>query len=141
MTKQDIIDYVLKTPSNTNPAVLDTMLNELSGDSSEGSSDFTTAEVTIINTTENYVQFGSFAIIDSEDYFNVGDVFLDSNSSERYQFVTYKGSTPYYYHVYLFGASEATGTGDISIEEVSDPETGDVSWEVHITGDCTITLS
>lgn len=141
MTKQDIIDYVLKTPSNTNPAVLDTMLNELSDDSSEGSSDFTTAEVTIINTTENYVQFGSFAIIDSEDYFNVGDVFLDSNSSERYQFVMYKGSTPYYYHVYLFGASEATGTGDISIEEVSDPETGDVSWEVHITGDCTITIS
>lgn len=32
MTKNDIITYVMKTPHNTNKAVLDSMLNELSTD-------------------------------------------------------------------------------------------------------------
>jgi len=35
MEKQDIIDYVLRTPGNTNPAVLDGMLNSIDGGGSE----------------------------------------------------------------------------------------------------------
>lgn len=46
MNKQDIINYVLKTPSNTNPAVLSTMLDEIS---EGGSCDFSIAAVTITN--------------------------------------------------------------------------------------------
>lgn len=37
MTKQDIIDYVVKTPHNTNKAVLGSMLDQMSGGSSGGS--------------------------------------------------------------------------------------------------------
>lgn len=32
VTKQDIIDYVIKTPYNANPAVLNSLLDQLSGD-------------------------------------------------------------------------------------------------------------
>ena len=35
MEKQDIVDYVLRTPGNTNPAVLDGMLNSIDGGGSE----------------------------------------------------------------------------------------------------------
>lgn len=31
ITKQDVIDYVLKTPLNTNKAILTAMLDELAG--------------------------------------------------------------------------------------------------------------
>ena len=51
MDKNDIIEYVMYTPHNTNKAVLSSMLNQLTEDSGGGeSSDFSTATVTV-----NYV--------------------------------------------------------------------------------------
>ena len=48
MDKNDIIEYVMTTPHNTNRAVLNSMLNQLAeGDSGGGSSDFHTATVTV----------------------------------------------------------------------------------------------
>lgn len=41
MTKNDIIAYVMKTPHNTNKAVLNSMLNELSTDGGGGTTTFT----------------------------------------------------------------------------------------------------
>lgn len=45
MDKNEIIEYVMNTPHNTNRAVLNSMLNQLGGGS--GSSDFSTATVTV----------------------------------------------------------------------------------------------
>lgn len=47
MDKNDIIEYVMHTPHNTNRAVLSSMLNQLADGSGGGSSDFSTAEVTV----------------------------------------------------------------------------------------------
>lgn len=51
MEKQDIINYVLNTPENTNPVILNGMLSQLEagGGGGGGDSDITTAEVTIKN--------------------------------------------------------------------------------------------
>lgn len=45
MTKQDIIDYIMETPGNTNPAILSQMIDEVSGG---GSGDFSTCTGTFI---------------------------------------------------------------------------------------------
>lgn len=52
MTKQDIINYVTETPQNTNPAILNTMLNQLDsgGGGSSESSDLSYATVNVTYT-------------------------------------------------------------------------------------------
>ena len=54
MDKNDIIEYVMHTPHNTNRAVLSSMLNQLAEGGGGGSSDFSTAEVTVVNNTDSY---------------------------------------------------------------------------------------
>ena len=58
MDIQDVINYVNETPNNTNPAVLKGMVEAIvedseSGESGGGSSDFSIAHITFINTAQN----------------------------------------------------------------------------------------
>ena len=46
MTKENIIDYVMNSPQNTNKAVLRSMLNDIGGDS--GDSQFALVEANIV---------------------------------------------------------------------------------------------
>ena len=67
MTKQDIIDYIMETPGNTNPAILNQMIDEVGGG---GSGDFSTCTGTFIVdevTSRGGVSFGNLAIIDTEN--------------------------------------------------------------------------
>lgn len=58
MDIQDVINYINETPNNTNPAVLKGMVEAIvesseSGGGDGGSSDFSIAHVTFINTAQN----------------------------------------------------------------------------------------
>lgn len=57
MEKQDIINYVLKTPTNTNPAVLSGMLDSIEG-SGSGAIEMTTVFEDDISLTYTIGQFG-----------------------------------------------------------------------------------
>ena len=50
MTKEEIFDYVMESPENTNPAVLRSMLNELDGGFGGGVLNITDTEGTLDKT-------------------------------------------------------------------------------------------
>ena len=127
MNKQDIIDYVLKTPSNTNPAVLDTMLNELSGGS--GSSDFTTAELTLDISENNNSQI-VVPVVYSQSPSIIATIITNTGPSPAHDTII----VPLYK-----GRLVLTGTIDGIVSVSGDCEYQQGSF--LITGDCTITIS
>jgi hypothetical protein len=130
MDKNDIIDYVMHTPHNTNKAVLSSMLNQLTDGGGGGSSDFSTATVTIVNGDNAYVN-GAF--IGEDDYNQVEgemSMFYSPQASGANTLVLYKGQA--LLHVDAVVASVA---GDI--ERLG----GEDSFNYLVTGDCTITFS
>ena len=55
MTKKDLVDYIFDTPQNINPAILNQMLDEVSGGSSEGDYDWDEAyELPIYQEDDNF---------------------------------------------------------------------------------------
>ena len=124
MDKNDIIEYVMTTPHNTNRAVLSSMLNQLT-EGGGGSSDFSTATVTIVSSGAILSDFPTCASIMGRE-----GVILQSLGDQASVIVPlWKG------HLYFAPASEVT------IESVS----GDVAFiyntVLDIYGDCTITIS
>lgn len=87
MTKQEIIDYVMTTPSNPNKAVLSSMLDSLvDGEGGGGSSRLLLYEndaITVIDegahwgeTGENYLIYGNVKITDFEPpYYSINDTY------------------------------------------------------------------
>lgn len=132
MDKNDIIDYVMHTPHNTNKAVLNGMLNQLTEGDGGGSSDFSTAQVTLICNASSVS--ASIAIArDAELPFIPtpqadGGLGMESGDESTVTAILYKGVS----HCYFDGASSVVGTGDVEVVR-------DV--EANITGDCTITIS
>ena len=47
MTKEKIIDYIMETPQNTNPAILNQMLDEIAGEGGDGYLGLHTATVNV----------------------------------------------------------------------------------------------
>lgn len=120
MNKNDIIEYVMNTPHNTNPAILGNMLNQLT--EGGGSSDFSTAEVTIsadFNGTAHvaYIHDGEM----SEGIVGVGV------EPKTIEVILYKGLA------YFYSDSDPTYvvTGDITEDD----------GDVYISGNGTITMA
>lgn len=137
MEKQDIINYVLNTPENTNPAVLKGMLEQLESGGGGGESDFTTAEVTFV-LPEGTEEVDSFAFIQTVDEGEgepasvfVGIAPITTNAKRNVPL--YKGLTA----IMLSGFADSGYTiGSVS----GDAEYNNITGILMITGDCTITL-
>ena len=97
-----------------------------------GSSDFSTATVTLICNASAVSAFMAIAR-DAELPFiptpqSDGDLYMESGDELTVTAILYKGVS----HCYFDGASSVVGTGDVEVVR-------DV--EANITGDCTITIS
>ena len=135
MEKQDIINYVLTTPENTNPAILEGMLEQLIAQSGGGGgeSDLTTANVTIANDTSEeyqtvYLPFCQEAAGDVAPATTFPMLVVTNDASQDVKAVLYKGA--------CMGRPES--------ESVTVEVTGDITIEhgtFIITGDGTITLT
>ena len=123
MEKQDIINYVLTTPENTNPAILEGMLEQLiaqsGGGGGGGESDFSTANVTVKYDDEPASNTTIIApnYYDTEGYiFAMGNIEISSNSDTSAKIILYKGtaiiSTD---DIHKFDAEHSSG--DIEIDE------------------------
>ena len=133
MDKNDIINYVMHTPHNTNRAVLSSMLNQLTEGGGGGSSDFSTAEVTIVANNAS----GSCIVprcIEAGELAPEAPAMLDAivsfeNEEIVFNAVLYKGMA-----VADFASNRVTSV------------TGDAMWDeedssVYIMGNCTITVT
>ena len=93
MDKNDIIEYVMTTPHNTNRAVLSSMLNQLAEDGGGGSSDFSIATVAF-SCPENGSEWGAHVAIvdDLEDQAVVTNyVGIESGITTELKVPLYKG--------------------------------------------------
>ena len=103
------------------------------GSGGGGTSDLTTAAVTIIlteNTIENFISMGAITIGE-----NAGAIFPDTELVEAqvYNIVLYKGL----YELFTNTDTFVSVTGNATYE--IDEESGDV--KISVTGDCTITIN
>ena len=168
MDKNDIIEYVMHTPHNTNPSVLSSVLDSLTiSDNKEEielsatenkvytpdngkvykkvtvnvpapMSDFSTAEVTIVNQTGDNLDgvHMPYVLVANQEQGNP-DIIMPSFMGEgipsahtaTYSAILYKGSCYFDYNLYLEQPVSITG----SAEKLFD-------GAIIITGDCTITI-
>ena len=78
MDKQQIIDYIMHTPSNTNPAMLGQFLDEYSGESEESWSTFFEGEITAEEQDDDI--YG--APLSESDYINADKIKVTFNGIE-----------------------------------------------------------
>ena len=158
MTKQDIIEYVMETPGNTNKAVLTSMLNDLevnNTNNDNNDSDFIKATVTIINTKLRsynwYISFNEFIngnmssskitgfYIDEEaGILTESDksVFVDINDTVTIEVYVLKN-----HHIVLAAASVGDATiveGDCIVSTITIDN--QEIMIAQISGDCVITI-
>lgn len=121
-----VMEYILNTPENTNPAILKGMLEDLSSEGGGGGeSDFSTATVTIINTVADSVIRADSAFITDNNMVLSARAYYGTT---ELTIVLYKGSAEL-----EVDADEITSTsGDL---EELDP------FVYKVTGNCTITGS
>lgn len=133
MDKNDIIEYVMNTPHNTNRAVLSGMLNQLT--EGGGSSDFSTATVTITNSSGNAFQ-GAGSSFDDVGNIAYGDFYLEGDSVIN--LILYKGSSRISLFTSIYKNTVAL-SGDVEgVEGITDTNK---YTAFIVTGDCTITIS
>lgn len=77
MDKQQIIDYIMHTPSNTNPAMLGQFLDEYSGGSGESWSTFFEGEVTTVEEEGSY-----FTQLSNSNYIDADKIKVTFNNVE-----------------------------------------------------------
>lgn len=126
MDKNDVIEYVMTTPHNTNRAVLSSMLNQLTEGGGGGSSDFSTATVTfrLTNAGDDIAAELDLVRIDIDDDTMHKTVAI-YDAEEQHQIVLYKG------------LSVIDPMGNTVIKSVS----GDAELSygtVYAYGDCTV---
>lgn len=93
-----------------------------------GSSDFSTAEVTIVDTGDNRTLGVANALDDGEDTGSVGSIGMGANKTKVVSVILYKGVA-------------WVSRGDATIVSVSGNAEQFGSSMVMVTGDCTITIS
>lgn len=126
MTKQEILDYVMDSPGNTNRAVLSGMLDQMAGG---GGGDFSIAKVTIVNNSDIEHEInGALCIEDEKHVSSSGISFpIESNTTITVGVILYKEEAQVHFPTY---PTNITLAGDI---------TGDMfGFWVH--GDGTITI-
>lgn len=130
MDKEKILDYVMHTPHNTNRAVLNSMLNQLIEGGGSGSSDLSTAKVTLINNTSEPDVTFSIPLV----YGGVEGEYPSASTSSAIveqnlviDAVLYHGLC----NAHISGNFVLTGIGSVTIDGLY----------ADITGDCTITAS
>ena len=101
---------------------------QLAGGSGGGSSDFSTAQVTIVNGGSARSMVGANTIDDGEDTGSAGSIGVPSDSTEVVSVILYKGVA-------------WVSRGDATIVSVSGNATKLGSSMVMVEGDCTITIS
>jgi len=101
-----------------------------------GSSDFSTAEVTITNNAGDEETAVEMSLVCVDDDQMQTSTAVDKGYSSNITAVLYKGNT--YCYPYGDVLYSYTVTGDAEV--YADPDTGD-EYGVIITGDCTITIT
>lgn len=139
MEKQDIINYVLNTPENTNPVILNGMLSQLEAGGG-GESNIKTATVTLVNT-------GTGSLLAVQGYIEQTECVAISDGAfdtETYSFES--GGDPL---TVAFFDSFTVSLGSIN-DGTTPTVTGDATiaydeeqsaWVVTCTGDCTISAA
>lgn len=97
MDKQDIINYVLETPTNTNPAVLSGMLDSLGGGSAE--------EGVLLYEGDHEISTTTTPI-----YFEISTSLCLPSGYERSLYKVYFGDNIQYCYVSSVGTSSLDGT-------------------------------
>lgn len=152
MSVQDVVDYVLQSPQNTNPAILKQMIRENSNSSGSGSDIFivhasvdVSQDESVVSVTESYddiasaIQDGKYVLMhvqatDGEGINpNVEIIPLVYSNLEAKE-LTFSSGT---------NLNTAPGASTVSIEQnvmmyMEDSETGEGTWQnliVHATVD------
>ena len=130
MDKNDIIEYVMNTPHNTNKAVLSGMLNQLT--EGGGSSDFSTANMTVtITQGEAYITVpAAFPGDEVEDGYATARQIMKSGV---YPVILYEGrclATTYPFIEDKMAVVAVTGNAEARS-----------GGAFIITGDCTVTVT
>ena len=155
MDKDKILSYVMKSPANTNPNVLKTLL-----DGGGGGGDFIAVQVTAINNHASAIMLGIATapikdhllydgyriafMFDSEIGVNPSPPHIDLNSGDTKSFLFYLKTGENFSigadsHV-LGDALTYTANGQAEVSYIEDDDENRIPC-VIITGDCTITIS
>ena len=132
MTEKEIMDYVLLTPENTNPAILRGMLEQLKEEGKEEGkeeSDFTVVKVTITNEATESFDFHCMSLNNDAVNFYIPS---SSITGADHDIVLYKGSAN----------GVVVMSGDVQVP-VTAEVTGDITYSSSnfvITGPGTITF-
>lgn len=124
MDKEDIINYVMETPGNSNPAVLGSMLESYGGGGSGGGSSGGVLYVTVTDTTTDefsftvdktyeemvsMIQANGIVIFTMEDIFGIANIVGEDISCTLTRF---QGETMYVFSIYV-SSDSAHGFEDI----------------------------
>ena len=129
VTPDDIVEYVMNNPENTNPAVLRDLLIE-AGTGSGGSSDFEYAKITVTNTAtepEQIVEAWGYMVED--DFFDNTIIPIEPEQTKIINGVMYK-KTLYFY---ITASEKPTITGNITLDNEDRNE-----YTYMVSGDCNI---
>ena len=133
MAQNDVLDYIRKTPHNSNVNVVKGMLNADDG----GSSDFSTATLTVTASNHGAI-YGAPIIVapfpDIPSFEFIGTA-TDPMGIGEHSVVMYKGYSAVFAD---YDPALSTVTTSGAIEKLLEEE-GSVVYK--ITGDCTITIS
>ena len=134
MDKQGIIDYVLDTPTNTNPRILGQMLDEYTIDGGGGTSPLKIVQASIYNQLASDVVISGPFFYDSDEHETFGSISLFSGDE-----VIYKIMVPSDGYAQLFLTANAVPVPVGQINTTGEVEV-DSSGTCNVTGDCTIRL-
>lgn len=146
MTKQDIIEYVMNTPHNTNKAVLSSMLNQLV-EGGGGSSDFSTAEVSFVYNKEGsgWDSVSYIPIIheanDSWSNSTCADAHITGDCEVLDNYGSYYKPSKLTVALYKGKASGWCYNNNVNMSVSGNASYDSDNQILTITGDCTITLS
>lgn len=129
MEKQQIIDYVMHNPDNTNPAVLSDLLDQLD---TGGDSRFSTAKVTFTNKSDTVqLSVGSVVYINDNWLYGVSSEWhpIAANTTATMEIVLFNGQETI---IVITAEEDITLTGNITLSQTQ-------KWGQTYEHRCTVT--